>query len=150
MKIDIEKKGYNPKSVNAAPGNNNIAAILEKDLNTIACEAADEAAFSKLTGTWKSYRMHITISGSCNQVSGTWKVTEWCEGVDATYNASVARINGTFKGRMQNGTLQVSYESPPSPNNSKGTKGTGSIYLQSNGILNCSFGCRDGDLEKNK
>lgn len=114
---------------------------------TKACTADDAAAFAKLTGSWKGYRMHVTIGGSCNQVTGTWKVTEWCEGVDETYNTTTARINGTFTGKMEGGSLQLDYQAPPSPNNSKGTKGSGSCYIGSNGTLSCSFGCRD-ELKK--
>ena len=93
--------------------------------------------------------MQITIGGSCDQVTGTWKVTEWCEGVDATDNPTTARINGTFTGgSMRGGSLQLNFQSPPSPHNSAGSKGTGSCYLQSNGTLSCSgFGC-SGDLKK--
>lgn len=148
LKIEVEKTGYKSKSVNASPGNNSIALTLEKDDGVKPCEGSDAEAFSKLTGSWKSYRMHVTVGGSCSEATGTWKVTEWCEGVDETYNATVARINGTFKGKMSGGALQVEYESPPSPNNSKGTKGQGYIYIQTNGTLYCSgFGCI-GELKK--
>jgi hypothetical protein len=102
------------------------------------CTQADAAKFSQMSGSWKSYRLHVTIGGSCDKVTGTWKVTEWCEGVEETYNASVARVNGTLSGKMMNGYLQLSFESPPSPNNSKGTKGTGSCTLKSDGTLSCS------------
>ena len=112
------------------------------------CSADDQARFARMVGSWKAYRVQVTIGGSCDNVTGTWKETEWCEGIDETYNASVARINGTITGgRMSGGTLQVEYQSPPSPHNSKGTKGTGSCYLQSDGTLTCSFTC-EGDMKK--
>ncbi len=111
------------------------------------CTDADNAAFAKIMGTWKAYRMHVNIGGSCDNVTGTWKVTEWCEGVDATNNPSVARINGTFKGKMQSGSLQVEWQHPPSPNNNKGAKGVGSISLQSDGTLSVSWGC-GGNLNR--
>lgn len=107
------------------------------------CTADERTAFSKMTGSFKSYRMNITIGGSCEQASGTWKVTEWCEGVDTTYNSSIARVNGTLTGRMQGGSLEVNYQSPPSPNNSKGTKGTGSCSLNGDGTFSCSFSCEN-------
>lgn len=113
------------------------------------CSQADAATFSQMAGSWKAYRMHVTIGGSCDNVTGTWKVTEWCEGVDETYNASVARVNGTLSGKMTNGYLHLDFESPPSPNNSQGTKGTGSCTLQSDGTLSCSgFGCSSDPLKK--
>ncbi len=112
-----------------------------------SCTDADAITFAKLTGSWKSYRMNVTIGGSCDKATGTWKVTEWCEGVDETYNATTARINGTFKGRMEGGVLRVDYESPPSPHNNIGSKGTTSCYLSSNGTLSCGFGC-SGELKK--
>jgi hypothetical protein len=97
-----------------------------------------------MSGSFRSYRMHITISGSCEETSGTWKVTEWCEGVDEKYNASVARVPGTLKGRMEGRSLMVEYESKPSPNNSAGTKGTGSCSLNGDGSFSCrGFGCEN-------
>jgi hypothetical protein len=121
---------------------------LKKDKKSVGtCSANEAAAFSAMSGSWKSYRMHVTISGSCDNVSGTWKVTEWCEGVEETYNASVARVNGTLKGKMQNGYLQLDVEAPPSPNNSKGTKLKGTCSIKPDGTLSCSFGC-PGDLKK--
>jgi hypothetical protein len=106
------------------------------------CTADERAAFAKMAGSFRSYRMNINIGGSCEQATGTWKVTEWCEGVDETYNATTARVNGTLRGRMQGGSLQVSFESPPSPNNSKGSRGTGSCSLNGDGTFSCrGFGC---------
>ena len=120
----------------------------KKDKKSVGnCTPNEAAAFAAMTGSWKSYRMHVTISGSCDNVTGTWKVTEWCEGVDETYNASVARVNGTLKGKMQNGYLQLDVDAPPSPNNKSGTKVKGSCSVKSDGTLNCSFGC-PGDLKK--
>ena len=128
--------------------NSTMTACIDIDkVGQSSCNEADAASFAKLTGTWKSYRMHVTIDGSCDNVSGTYKVTEWCEGVDETYNASVARVNGTFSGKMQNGYLQVTFVSPPSPNNSKGATGPGTCSIKTDGSLSCSFGCT-GDLKK--
>lgn len=129
--------------------NSTKTACIDPKKSGMGCNQADAATFSKMSGSWKSYRLHVTIGGSCDKVTGTWKVTEWCEGIDETYNASVARVNGTFSGKMENGYLQLNYESPPSPNNSKGTKGTGSCYLKSDGMLSCSgLGCSSDPLKK--
>lgn len=107
-----------------------------------ACSQTDAGLFSKMSGSWKSYQLHITISGSCDNVTGTWKVTEYCEGVDETYNAGVPRVSGTLKGKMNNGTLQLSFESPPRPGHPNGTKGTGYCTLKSDGTISCSgFPC---------
>jgi len=111
------------------------------------CKSSDAEAFSKLVGSWKGYRMHVTLGGSCSNVTGTWKVTEWCEGVDETYNSSVARVQGTITGKMENGSLQLKIKAPPSPNNAKGTDVTGSCYLRSDGSLSCTFGC-PGELKR--
>jgi hypothetical protein len=80
-----------------------------------SCSADEAAAFAKMTGSWKSYRMHITIGGSCEEATGTFKYTEFCEGVDETSNSSLARTLGTFTGRMSGGSLQVAWEAPASP-----------------------------------
>src|SRR5437867_5232960 len=106
------------------------------------CTAEEKAAFAQMSGSWKSYRMNITISGSCEQASGTWRVTEWCEGVDTTDNEAVARVDGTFTGRMQGTTLSLNYKSPPSPHNSAGTKGYGHCSPDGDGAFSCGgFGC---------
>jgi hypothetical protein len=129
--------------------NSTKTACIDPRKAEVGCTQADAATFSRMTGSWKAYRMHVTLGGSCDNVTGTWKVTEWCEGVDATYNASVARVNGTLTGKMVNGYLQLSFESPPSPNNSVGTKGTGSCTLRDDGTLSCSgFGCNSDPLTR--
>lgn len=105
------------------------------------CTEDEKAAFQKMSGSFKSYRMNITIGGSCEQVTGTYKVTEWCEGVDETGNPNTPRVTGTFKGRMNGGSLSVTYEQPASPN-SPARKGSGSCSLSSDGTFSCSgFGC---------
>jgi hypothetical protein len=81
------------------------------------CNADEATAFAKMTDSWKSYRMHITIGGSCEQA------------------------NGTFNGRMKGGSLEVNYQSPPSPHNSAGTKGTGEC--SQNGDGTSGFGCEN-------
>ena len=105
------------------------------------CDANEAAAFSKMTGSWKSYRMHITIGGSCEKATGTFKYTEWCEGVDETSNSSLARVQGTFTGRMSGGSLQVAWEAPASPSSGP-RKSTGSCSANSDGTFSCSgFPC---------
>jgi hypothetical protein len=105
------------------------------------CNANEAAAFSKMTGSFKSYRMHITIGGSCEQATGTFKYTEWCEGVDETGNSSLKRVTGNFKGRIAGGSLEVTWDAPASPS-SGARKGTGSCSPNSNGTFSCSgFPC---------
>jgi hypothetical protein len=70
------------------------------------CTADEAAAFARMSGSWKSYQMHITIGGSCEEATGTFKYAEWCEGVDETSNSSLARTLGSFNGRMSGGSYR--------------------------------------------
>ena len=99
-----------------------------------------------MTGSFKSYRLHVTIGGSCEQATGTFKYAEWCEGVDATYNTTTARTTGTFTGRG-GGSLQVAWDAPASPS-SGARKGTASCSLNSDGTLSCSGFVCSGDAMK--
>jgi hypothetical protein len=97
----------------------------------------------------ESYRIHLTIGGSCEKATGTFKVTEWCEGVDETYNASVARVKGSWSGRIEGGSLQISFKSDPSPHNSTGSTGGGSCSVKADGTLSCrSVPCGSADFKK--
>ncbi len=111
------------------------------------CSATDQSEYAKVTGNWKSSTMLLTISGSCENVSGNFTVIEWCDGLNWESTKDVPRIIGTIKGSMHGKYLRVHYKSPPSPHNSKGTEGDGSCYLQPDGSLTCDFGC-SGDLKR--
>ena len=105
------------------------------------CNAEEKAAFVKMSGSFKSYRMNITIGGSCEQATGTYEIAEWCEGVNET-NPPRPKVTGTFKGRMNGSSLSVTYEQPVSPNGHPARKGSGSCSLGSDGTFSCSgFGC---------
>ncbi|HEX6188075.1 MAG TPA: hypothetical protein VFZ40_08335 [Pyrinomonadaceae bacterium] len=108
------------------------------------CTAEEKAAFAKMSGSFKSYRMNVTIGGSCEQSTGTYKVAEWCEGVDETGNPNTPRVTGTLKGRMIGRSLSVTYEQPASPNGHPARKGSGSCSSNSDRTFSCSgFGCQN-------
>jgi hypothetical protein len=108
------------------------------------CGAADAETFSQMTGSWHWYRMNVTIGGSCNNVSGTFLVTEWCAGVDDPGNQA-PKVQGTFTGRMEGGSLQLNWEQPPHKNHP--TKGTGSCSLYGDELSCSGFGCA-GELKR--
>jgi hypothetical protein len=106
-----------------------------------SCDAAEAAAFSRLTGTWRSRGPIVTISGSCEQVSGTYVVAEYCESPEATYNKTLPRYRGTFTGRTVGASIQVDWMLPGGSVHPD-TKGTAACRLDPDGTLSCSgFGC---------
>ena len=105
------------------------------------CTADEAAAFSKMTGSWKAGGPKITISGSCEQASGT---TDWAEYCGDPDNTSYAKYRGTFTGRMEGGSLQVNWDLPAQSIH-QAFKGTASCELKSDGTLSCSgFRCGVG------
>ena len=107
------------------------------------CTAEERADFAKMSGSFKSYRMNITIGGSCEQVTGTYQVAEWCAGVNEEGSGKIS-VTGTFKGSMNGGSLSVTYEQPVSPNKHPARKGSGSCSLGGDGTFSCSgFGCEN-------
>ena len=128
------KDGYEWNSTNTA--------CIEPKKSGSGCQQSDVATFSKMAGSWKSYTFHINIGGSCDNVTGTWKAVEYCEGVEETYNSALPRITGPIKGKMNNGTLELSFESPPRPGHPNGTNGTAYCTIKSDGTISCSgFPC---------
>lgn len=114
------------------------------------CNAdADVAeAFGQLSGAWKSYRMNVIISGSCEKVTGTFKYASYCEGVDETYNASLGRITGTFTGRMQGTDLALKWHQD-AHGNSPAVDGVGSCHINTKDEIDCSgFGCSTAGSKK--
>ncbi len=137
------KQGYEWNASNTA--------CIEPKKSGTGCQQSDVATFSKMAGSWKSYTLHITISGACDNVTGTWKAVEYCEGVDETYNAGLPRITGPIKGKMNNGTLELSFESPPRPGHPNGTNGTSYCTIKSDGTISCSgFPCSSSSTEFKK
>jgi soluble cytochrome b562 len=107
------------------------------------CTADEAAAFMKMAGSAHSYRMNISIGGSCEQATGTYRVTEYCEGVDETYNSTTPRVNGRFTGRMEGGSLRVTYDQPASPHSAP-QNGSGYCSLNGDGTFSCGgFGCEN-------
>jgi hypothetical protein len=105
------------------------------------CTADEAAAFSQMTGSWKAGGPKITISGSCEQASGTTDWAEYCGDPDST---SYAKYRGTFTGRMEGGSLQVNWDLPAQSIH-QAFKGTASCELKSDGTLSCSgFRCEVG------
>jgi len=115
------------------------------------CTVEEAAVFTKMQGSFKSYRMLLTISGSCEDAKGTFRVAEWCEGVEEKGNPQTERTNGSFKGRMQGSTLSVSSWAQDAtknhPTNNTGT--SGSCTIDSEGNVSCSgFGCGTDPMKK--
>ena len=102
------------------------------------CNADERGAFARIAGSWKSYRMDITIGGSCENVNGTYKYASYCESVDATDNRSTERINGTLAGRMQGSSLQVNWHQLPHGSGKfPAVDGAGSCQINGKGELDC-------------
>jgi Flp pilus assembly protein TadG len=109
-----------------------------------ACDANEAAAFAKLAGSWKGWRVNVTIEGSCEQTSGKVTWAEYCEGIDAPYNQNLQKYTGTFTGRVQGGSLGVTWTQPAAGPHPK-TTGTATCSIGSDGLLNCTgFGCAVG------
>ena len=105
------------------------------------CDANERAAFAKMAGSWKAGGPKITISGSCEQSTGTTQWAEYCGDPDTS---SDAKYQSTFTGRMEGGSLQVNWDLPAQGPH-KAFQGTGSCQLNSDGTLSCSgFRCGVG------
>jgi hypothetical protein len=108
------------------------------------CNADELAAFASMSGTWGARGPKITISGSCEQASGSMSWAEYCEDPNSTFNASLPRYKGTFKGRMEGASLQVNWDLPGGSVHPD-QKGRASCSMNSDGTLSCSgFGCGVG------
>lgn len=112
------------------------------------CSMAMAGAFSRMTGSWNSYALKLTISGSCAEASGTMEWVEWCSGVSDKNNKE-PRYPGTFKGEMNGETLVMKW-SIPAKGPHKDQSGTAYCSVNYNGtLITCSgFGCGNGELKK--
>lgn len=99
------------------------------------CTADETGLFNRMSGSWRSISLgpNITISGSCEQASGTISYREYCERPDAEYNKTLKNYEVAFSGRIEGVSLQVDYQKP---GNSK-EKGAGSCEVGSDGNLSC-------------
>jgi hypothetical protein len=106
-----------------------------------SCTADEMSAFSSFSGAWKGYRTHVTISGSCESVSGSVTWIEYCEGIEQPYNKNLTRYVGTIKGgRMEGSSISLPWTQPAAGGHEE-SKGTANCTV-SGGTLNCSgFGC---------
>lgn len=113
------------------------------------CTADERTAFAKLTGSWKSYPMSISVGGSCEQTTGTYQVAEWCG--DANGPDKSELYSGSFTGRMEGGGISVAWTQDAGKRHPKLT-GQASCSLNGDGTLNCrGFGppsCGPGDAKK--
>lgn len=107
------------------------------------CTAEERATFAKMAGSFQGKLVHVTIAGSCEQATGTYRVADWCDPVDAAWVPENAKVTGTFTGRMEGGSLQVTYQQPPSKAVPNGRKDVGSCSLSSGGTRKCSFACNE-------
>ncbi|MBC7929439.1 MAG: hypothetical protein H7Z38_02630 [Rubrivivax sp.] len=109
-----------------------------KQKNVRPCNADEKAAFAQMLGSWRSISLgpNMTISGSCEQATGTEKYAEYCERPDATYNATLKRYEVKFTGRMEGESLQVAWT--PDSTDTRSTAGSGSCRVSPDGTLSCS------------
>ncbi len=78
----------------------------------------------------------MTISGSCEQATGTEKYAEYCERPDATYNTTLKRYEVKFIGRMEGESLI--YKWTPDSTDTRSTAGSGSCRVSPDGTLSCT------------
>jgi hypothetical protein len=113
-----------------------------------ACSKYEAAAFSRVTGSWKSYGLKLTITGSCDKITGSMEWVEWCSGVDDK-TSNYQKYPGTFTGYMDGDDAVVKWSIPklgPHPVQN----GTAYIYSQHSGttVSVSGFGCGNGELKK--
>jgi hypothetical protein len=109
-----------------------------KQKNARPCDANERAAFALMSGSWRSISLgpNVTISGSCEEATGTEKYAEYCERPDATYNTTLKRYEVTFTGRMEGESLVIMWT--PDPTDTRSSPGSGTCRINSEGILGCS------------
>jgi hypothetical protein len=113
------------------------------------CDAGQTSLFSKFTGTWKTYAMSITISGSCDEATGAYHVAEYCSDVNGKDQSET--YHGAFTGRMEGESVSFNWAQEAGKRHPKLT-GTATCSINKDGTLSCSgFGppsCGPGDAKK--
>lgn len=121
--------------------------IIDDDTKKRPCTQDDVTRFSKITGSWKSYALKLTIKGSCDKISGTMEWVEWCSGVDDKTN-NYFHYAGTFTGEP-NGLFGFNLHwSRPKMGLHDAQTGTANVSLTGTMLSVSGFGCGNGELKK--
>ena len=117
--------------------------------NSKVCNSDENALFAKMSGNWKSSIMLLSIQGSCDKVTGTYTIIEWCDGLDweSSKNGLNTRVVGTFSGTMSGVSLNVHYITPAFRKHNA-DEGDGSCQIQSDGSLKCKLPCSSQNLKR--
>jgi hypothetical protein len=110
------------------------------------CNANEAAAFARLAGSWKGCRTHITISGSCEEATGTIESAEWCDCLEYQKD----HYKATFNGRVEGTYLQANWHQPTQLRHPE-KRGTGSCSVDpKEGTLSCSrdMACGQDTIKK--
>ena len=111
------------------------------------CNNAETQAFSQMTGSWKSYALKLTITGSCNEASGTMEWVEWCYSIDDKIS-NYPHYPGTFTGSMDGEALSLKWTMAAKGPHPK-QDGTAYVHVGKEGTITLSgFGCGNGVLNK--
>ena len=111
-----------------------------------ACNNSESQAFSQMIGSWKTYALKLTITGSCNNASGKMEWVEWCSSIDDE-NSKYLHYPGTFRGEMDGETLVLRWNIPAIGLHPE-QKGTAYLHQENGTISVRGFGCGNGALNK--